>query len=363
MSDLEMPQMTKKIDNESIKTEAAEWYLLKSEGALSEDEEREFESWINRDENHAEVYYEVSTLWSALGEIDQNQINPKLKQAGFLEQIRLLLERVKVSSRKKPLKVRKYASALSIAALLTIGLVSLGVFESNQNKSASSFNNKSQTFQTDLGEVKTIKLRDGSTLTLGASSEVEVVFDSESRAVRLLNGDAIFDVVTETSRPFTVSAQKFKASVLGTVFDIRNNGDMVRLSVLEGKVETSHPLMVNEKSVSTINKQVLAAGEQIYAHKDIGLSSAFPFRENQFATWRNGRLTYSNVSLTELISDANRYSNDLLVLSADAADLENANVVISFDVKDIETLISTLPIIFPVVVDIQADGTIMIEKK
>ncbi len=56
------------------------------------------------------------------------------------------------------------------------------------------------------------------------------------RAVRLLNGQAIFTVAHGQPAPFRVYAGDKIVTAVGTVFDVRIDGEQVRVSVIEGAV-------------------------------------------------------------------------------------------------------------------------------
>ena len=73
---------------------------------------------------------------------------------------------------------------------------------------------------TATGESRTVTLADGSQVNLSGGSAIGVDITSEERRVRLLSGEAFFDVAHDAARPFTVEAGEARIVVLGTAFDV-----------------------------------------------------------------------------------------------------------------------------------------------
>jgi ferric-dicitrate binding protein FerR (iron transport regulator) len=88
-----------------------------------------------------------------------------------------------------------------------------------------------------VGEVRRIPLEDGSTLVLNTDSRARVHFGRELREVRLLQGEALFEVAHDARRPFVVQSAAWQVRAVGTVFGVRLRGTEVDVTVSEGVVE------------------------------------------------------------------------------------------------------------------------------
>jgi transmembrane sensor len=77
---------------------------------------------------------------------------------------------------------------------------------------------------TSAEQVRQVTLADGSQLTLDAGTAIGVDFDQGERRVRLLRGAAFFQV-THTGAPFLVDANGGQVRVLGTQFEVREQGE------------------------------------------------------------------------------------------------------------------------------------------
>ena len=99
-----------------------------------------------------------------------------------------------------------------------------------------------------IAEVREIHLSDGSEVTLGARSSLEVAFRLHERRVALTSGLAFFSVSKNPSRPFIVLVGDKEVRVVGTKFEVRRDPAGMRVSVVEGTVEV---MQVPERASET----------------------------------------------------------------------------------------------------------------
>src|SRR6202035_2168216 len=91
-------------------------------------------------------------------------------------------------------------------------------------------------YETATGERLAFTLNDGSQVTLDTQSELKVSFSSAERSVRLTRGQAFFEVAKDAKRPFVVEVNNRRFVAVGTAFDVRVDGDQVRVTMVEGTV-------------------------------------------------------------------------------------------------------------------------------
>lgn len=342
---------------EDIDLIAINWRMRIESGEITPDEQLAFKAWCEQDERHADAYDRAFTIWEALGSLDRTNLEPKLFKRSGLSRIRLFLFGFlsTLQDRYRGISTAAFAgAALAIAA---------GVAVFNQPSDFSETTSEAPTitaFSSERGETKDIALSDGSKLTLGAATEIEVAMSSGERRIILKNGAAVFDVARDLDRPFIVKAENFTAKVIGTVFDVRSNGGVVRLSVAEGSVEVSHPIVINDAPTSMQSRRQVKTGQQVAATGSEGLMQNTTFKTDAFATWRENRLRYVGATLEELVADANRYSERQILIDPDLGGAITERATFSFEGKDVERLLSTLPILFPVDIDDNGVGAIRI---
>lgn len=252
-----------------------------------------------------------------------------------------------------PLRRPAWTLAASLCMLLLVGTLSVRLWDSR----------RAPDYATATAEVRAVRLPDGSLVTLGPRSELAVAFSDAERRVRLSGGEAFFEVAKNPARPFIVAAGDTVVRVLGTKFDVNASSDTVRVAVLEGRVQvarrTQGLLPRTPQPIAT-----LAAGEAIAVPAAARTDTAAPSPAVAAAepgSWREGRRSYDDVPLAEVIADANRYYAHEIRL-ADPA-LGHQRVTTSFRSGQIDQMLDTLDGAPTLSVERQADGSVLIREK
>ncbi|MCD8522916.1 MAG: FecR domain-containing protein [Saccharospirillaceae bacterium] len=140
---------------------------------------------------------------------------------------------------------------LLVALLLLVGVPTL-VFlflAPAQNEQAANVD----TFTTAVAEQRALRLDDGSELRLQENSSVAVRYSAEQRRVQLLQGEVLFIIAPETSRPFWAQAGTLRLRADASAFALQMGDGVIRLEVLEGSV----------RAQSGGGVQTLNAGERV----------------------------------------------------------------------------------------------------
>jgi len=209
-----------------------------------------------------------------------------------------------------------------------------------------------EAFATAVGEHSTIPLQDGSTVVLDTSSKIQLSFTPVERAVRLIRGQALFEVAKNPSRPFVVYAGDRRIVALGTSFDVRLQDASVRVTLVEGRVA------VDRVSAPAFSRPTeLTPGQQLIASP----SSPVEVHHADMASvtsWREGRLMFSDEPLAAAVAEVNRYSRTKIVL-ADPA-LASLRISGVFRTGQITGFVAALETRFPLQIRRQSDHTIML---
>lgn len=199
-------------------------------------------------------------------------------------------------------------------------------------------------FATGRGQIRTIRLDDGSRVVLGADSQVAASVAEDRRAVRLMSGQALFTVAHDASRPFVVEAGATTVRDIGTVFAVTRHPDSITIGVAEGVVEAAAPGMATVR---------LRAGQQVRIDRTgrgtIGASQA-----GAVTGWQGGLLRYRGTPLSDVVADINRYTDAPLRL----ADAATGRLPYSGTVRAdaIGEWVTALPYAFPVTIRHRGDG-------
>lgn len=150
-------------------------------------------------------------------------------------------------------------------------------------------------YETAPGETRTIALADGSTIELGGDSRVALDED-DPRFARLEAGQALFDVRHDDAHPFRLEAGEATLVDAGTTFDVQLDADDLTVAVSEGVV-LFNPAAQNVR-LEPGDRLVSLRGSADYTVSAVPLA--------QVGEWRNGRFTFTQASLAEVVGDLAR---------------------------------------------------------
>jgi ferric-dicitrate binding protein FerR (iron transport regulator) len=141
--------------------------------------------------------------------------------------------KIKTPQVLKSFRWKYYAAAASLAIVSTVGIL-FWQFNHKENQIV-------QLVETStLGKITKIHLPDHSIVWLKGNSRLDYPskFSDSTRNV-VLHGEALFEVAKDKLHPFVIQTGKYVARVLGTSFNINENAQAFKLTVLTGKVAVS----------------------------------------------------------------------------------------------------------------------------
>ncbi len=329
----------------AIDAQACDWFMLQQERELNQAEQLAFSDWVKASEAHKASYDEFHLVWQGLDVVGRGSEGQALRAEPVT-----LLDRIKDLFTIESFGLPQMGGAC--AALLLAALFMLDPSVSEQGEF--------ERYQTAVSETQKQILADGSTVTLGANSQIEVSFSEAKRRVDLIRGQAFFEVSKDPARPFYVATGSATVRVVGTRFDVRRNRDKIKVTVEEGIVEVMRSAStetVTDAEAAVESKRLLA-GQQVRVNPQV-MGEVVPVET--VASWREGRLEYRNARLAEVIADANRYYEGSITLGA--AHLENLEVTTSYSVDQVDTMVTMLEQSLPLVVHREAGGRVLILPK
>lgn len=204
-------------------------------------------------------------------------------------------------------------------------------------------------YSTRIGEVRVIPLQDGSVVTLNTESTIAVAYSKRRRRVRLVSGEAAFDVAKDATRPFLVSAGRAQVRAVGTSFSVSClPAAPVEVVVREGAVDVGD----TEARRSSVLR--LRARERATVSPKAIVSRAISDAEiNRRLSWREGRLSFSGETLAEAAAEYARYSDVRIVIDDPA--LRARTVVGLFQTNDPVGFSKAVATAFDARVEVRAD--------
>lgn len=173
-----------------------------------------------------------------------------------------------------------------------------------------------QRYETRVGERREVRLDDGSVVTLNTGSLLEVAYNPARRDVRLLRGQALFQVAHNKAWPFVVSAGDRQVTAVGTAFDVRVDGSRVRVVLLEGKVRVD-PLRREglERLIPQLAAEDLGPGQQLVASTGAPSVTVAAADIQRAVSWRNGQVIFRDDTLGAAVTELNRYSETRILVN------------------------------------------------
>ena len=243
--------------NTQIYEEACAWFVECRAGDLDDTGRREFDRWLRKSPEHLSSYIEIAAIWNegpsldpkakwsadtlieharnatddnvvslaSAGETATNRVSAEATLSAVPGQVsKTIPDQETVLRNPWFTGWRRLAIAASIAAL-TILAGSLTLLKLS-----------SPVYATALGEQRSIQFEDGSTVELNSRSKIRVEYSKAERDVELIEGQALFHVGHDTSRPFVVAVGPTRVRAVGTQFDVYKKSDGTVVTVVEGRV-------------------------------------------------------------------------------------------------------------------------------
>jgi transmembrane sensor len=332
--------------------EAATWFA-RMRGPEADASREEFEAWLRRGALHRQAYNRASEIF-AMGKV-------------------LAEDAEAASNGQRPDRRRRSSSSIAWALVALLLLVGAGWFAfggtgMDERKPPIADGTgalpPAQILSTMSGGPRTVRLADGSLVTLESDSLLEVRLGASERRLDLRRGSGRFQVFRET-RPFVVHAGGGSVVARGTIFDVgyaRDRSISVRL--IEGSVDVSYPARANAGEVVTTTRR-LQPGETVSygAATEAGARSApaghratQSVAEAVTAAPQPSR-DFDNVTLGSLIEIANRGSALPIRLAGPA--LAERRVSGRFRIDDTTLLAERLAVLFDLALDRRPDGIML----
>lgn len=321
--------MTVDGDLDIRRQEAASWFARLNQRRVSTSDIKAFSAW-RKDPGNARAYERVESVWNATHGL-----------AGDPDIAALTAEALGVAP--PPIRARAMVSRLwkplGAAAFAALALVIAGTWSLTRPLD----------YATAIGEQRTVRLEDGSRVTLDTGTRIQVRLGDDRRSVTLLSGQAFFDVAGNPARPFVVTAGDTHVTAIGTRFDVRRIGDGARVTLVEGRV-TVHETAANGDGWS------LDPGQQLVTATNRPVVSTVDVVKE--TSWTTGRLVFEGTPVTVAVAEVNRYSDTKIDLQASSiADIPVSGV---FNTGDTDGFVAALQELYSVTAHRRPDGAVVL---
>lgn len=280
MSDTNIPPPS---SAQEITDKAADWVERSMHGAWSAADEGALESWLSESPAHRIAFWRLDGAWSETSRLTALRTPPSHRSRGAA-----------------PPRIRPTISK-SLAAAAVI--VALGFSISGY------FSPRGTTYSTGLGERKTLTLADGSQIELNTNTVLRSDGSGTARKVWLDKGEAYFRVEHDAAHPFEVIVADQRITDLGTEFNVRTDGDRLKIAVLQGKVRF-------DGKGGGAHADLLPGDVAVAEASKFSLTRLPALELANRLSWRSGKLMFHHTPLAQVAAEFNRY-NSLQVIVTD----------------------------------------------
>ncbi|ETN96099.1 FecR family protein [Zhouia amylolytica] len=259
-------------------------------GAVTEDERKSVLEWLRQHPDNQKKFNRLKASHVASG-IDKTETLSAFQAEGSGFKQRLEQLDKKKSNRSVALR----AMAIVIPIVISFMVFQLG---GNELSSDPASIVKEQTV---VGEKKEIILPDGSKVILNSDSHIRYPdqFRGDKRLV-YLEGEALFDVTHDETKPFIVKTNGIDIKVLGTSFNVKSyeEDENIETTLITGKVEIleedqEESIFLKPSQKATFNK---VSTELVVAE----------VKSDEIIAWQKGVLVFNETPMKQVISDLER---------------------------------------------------------
>ena len=357
-----------------INREAAEWLLLLEDTkTLSKSQIKELNAWISTSEVHRECLESMAKSWEEMNLLSAVMLPQEMQKpswfsvilSNLLIPIVALFQLLSASIKKS----RSTFLPLVATSLLLCVLIGGGIFIAQPVNETQGL-----VFSTRMGENLHHTMSDGSILWLNSNTKIQVDYSNTFRRIKLLDGEAHFEVAKDATRPFEVYADDRLVRAIGTAFSVHKRKNSIEVLVTEGTVElaiidnsllvipddysgitiTNTSVLTEEKSAkvevivnpANVRKKLgkLTAGQltviPVEDDKLIDVIEVDTSEVARFLSWKEGKLIFAGESLEEVVQEITRHTQ----VKIDVIDpqLKSMRIGGQFQVGETDTLFYVL---------------------
>lgn len=289
--------------------------IIKSfEKRLSEKEQNELNTWLSLSDANRQQYEELRKTYTASGKL-KIDFEPDAGKA--LEKVNRLIHS------KRTIRLVWQAAAAVVLLVLATQIIL---------RTQTTYNWEEITAQ----QQQTVYLPDSSKVILAknASLKYPAFFKGNKRKITLI-GTAYFEITKNPEKPFHINAPNTEIEVLGTKFLVEaTQPDIEKVSVDEGKVAFSSGTVFSRQKVILTKNEIGTwdAGNR-------RLSEQINPEQNSNA-WLSGRLSFSNLPLSEVLETLeNHFKLKITLTDKNFTDIKYSG---QFNTENAENVVKTI---------------------
>jgi transmembrane sensor len=268
--------LTRQLEDDSVpsneaRAEAAAWIARLHDEQRGPELEAKLHAWLGESEDHRRAFNRMTQVWERAGQI-------RLRARDGVSAV--------PRSRFSP-----WAGALA-ATLVLVVITAVYYWRDNA-------------LVTGVGQQQVRLLQDGTRVVLNTNTRIEVNYDEHLRRVRLVRGEAWFEVSKRPTWPFLVSVGGQEIRALGTSFIVRRDSDQdVSVTLVDGRISVA-PVSANDAASQA--PRILAPGQRLIVAPHQAPTLDRP-ELSRLTAWQRGRVEFDETPLADATTEMNRYN-------------------------------------------------------
>lgn len=323
------------MQRERIRDEAAAWVVRLSDSS-SDDDRMAFEAWRAQGVEQEIAYERAMAAWERLD-------RASALGGGAVADADLLAP---VARAPKPAHAWSRLGAIAATVLLALGVGSTVLWSLTP----------SEAYATAVGERRTVRLPDGSTIELNTDTQVIVRYRHGARAIELVHGEAMFHVVKD-SRPFAIATASGRIEAQAADVSVRAGEDRADITVKDGAA-------LAENADGTVAGASTALGpdtEATLTPDGASVRLVSPDEVERRLAWQQGEIALDGQTLAEAVTEFNRYNARKITIADRATGALRVGGY--FQTADVDGFVAAVTRTFPVVVSARSEAAIRLARK
>jgi transmembrane sensor len=278
--------------SEEVRAEAATWIARLRDERRGPDVETDLRKWLGESDEHRRAFNRMTRVWELAGNI---RMRPRADVSAL-----------------RAARSRFSPWAAGAAAALALVVIASLYWRDN-------------VFTTAVGQQRVRVLRDGTRVALNTDTRIEMNYDEHARRVRLVRGEARFDVSKHPTWPFLVSVGGQEIRALGTSFIVRHDNDQdLSITLVNGRISVAPIAGTGEAPPEA--PQVLVPGQRLLISQHRAPAVDRP-ELSRVTAWERGRVEFDATPLEDATTEMNRYTTTRVVVpDAEVAQLRIGGV-------------------------------------
>jgi transmembrane sensor len=324
---------------EDLSQEAALWVVRLAEPDAPSSLVAEFEAWRAQGPEHEVAFERERRTWEKASAL--REVGGERRRAGAL---RPAAPGASAGSSRREL-FRQAAAAAGVAVLA--GGAGTAAFLATAGRA----------YATAVGERRLVVLEDGSRIEMNTDTRLVVRYSSGRRAIRLEQGEALFEVAPNKARPFVVVAGEHRVQALGTAFNVRTRDEGMEVLVSHGVVAVGPDGFLDQGADQRLTAGM--SGRFGVGRTDISYKAS-PAEIERTLAWRRGTIVLNGETLDQAVAEFNRYNTRQL----EVADPAIAKLKLGgyFQANDLDNFTHALRSSFGIVAAQGADQRLYLSK-